>query len=83
MENSQCCYSWGRSLLSACLGRWWSDFGGDFGLNYVENGEFGLGVQREGKSDYREQSLKALLVWKTGRTWVSQQARDLFIAHLT
>ena len=54
---------------------------GTLGLT-VKKGKFGLGVWREGKSGYREQSLKTVLCLETGRTWVSQQARDLVIAHL-
>ena len=47
------------SLLSACTGRRWSDLVGALGLTV--KGKFGLGVWREGKSDYRERSLKTVL----------------------
>lgn len=64
-------------------GRGWSDLGEDIGVNSVERVSCGWGCTEGGKSDQREKYLKALLVWETGRTWVCQQARDLFIAHLT
>lgn len=68
----------GRSPQPVCLGTWWSDFGGD-----ILRVSLGWECTEEGESDDREKTLKTVLVWKTGRTWVSQQARDLFIAHLT
>lgn len=56
---------------------------GTLGLTVLRGQVWAGGAQSEGKADYRKRSWKALFVWKTGRTWVSQQATDLFIAHLT
>lgn len=66
--------SLGEMGIRFCWGHWTS---------LCWEGMFGLEVHRgRAKQITGKKSWKAWLVWKTGRTWISEQARDLFIAHL-